>query len=336
MKHSLALSVGLVALSFGVASPAMAQMKTSKPAEPKVASPAATSSATPSVEVELPATPSATMSLPVAAAPAAPASAGGGFSWPKSPVPISVGVVFDGPGSLSTGGFEQVPLTGVAQANVPGLGTAQTAASGYGLTAELGLPIVTLGARLQNYGFEASPTAKFENLPSVPGATPNPPATMAAFFPTGYQEVSASAFGLSLGYRNESFGGGANYAGTYGSIMGGLGLGFGLFDLVGVNAGLKAGYTVATPEALPKNIKHMPVDGDAHVYAKLFMVKAKLGYKLAGAVNADPGELVAALTNPSSLIPKDGTGIPQEKVDTLTATRYGLYSGPYMGIELSF
>ncbi|MNX80023.1 hypothetical protein D3C86_1116720 [compost metagenome] len=334
LKHAFALSVGLVALTFGVASPAMAQMKTSKPATPEVVAPA-TSSATPSVEV-LPATPSATTSLPVAAAPAAPA--GGGFSWPKSPVPISVGANYDFGGSLNTGGFEALSVSGGgATTQVPGLGNAKPAASGNGFGVELGLPVVTLGARLQNYAFDANPAATF-NDPAVPqGATVTKPATLGAFLPTNYQEVYAKVFGLSVGYRNETYGGAGNYAGTYGNLMLGLNvIDFNLLDTLGVNVGLKGGYSLSKPSTLPAGIIHVPVDGDANVSFKLAMVKAKLGYKAAAAVNAAPGDLFSALLNPGSLVPSNGSAVPQETFDNLTATRYGLYTGPYLGLELGF
>lgn len=375
MKHALALSAGLVALSIGVATPAMAQMKTSEQTLPSAAAPEGTEAAapvvdeallapvspeevipaaykkvvapatpsvkvtlpaTPSAEVVLPATPSATMSVPVVSQPAAPA--GGGFSFPKSPFPINVGVTYDGPGSLGTGGFDKLTVSGGgATTQVPALGNASTAASGYGLMAELGLPLVTLGARLQNYGFTADPTATFTD-PTLPqGATVTKPTTIAAFFPTSYNEVYANLLGITLGYRNETFAGTGNYAGNYGNVMVGLPLfGINLLDVVGVGVGVKAGYAVSKPEALKTtDIIHVPVDGDAHVSLKLAMVRAKLGYKAAAVVNAAPGDLFSALTNPGSLVPTNGT-IDQKKLDNLTATRYGLYTGPYMGIELNF
>lgn len=334
MKHSLALSIGLVALSFGVASPAMAQMKTSKPAAPKVDSPVATPSATASAEVAAP----ATASLPVAKAEPVAAPAGGGFSWPKSPVPIAIGANYDFGGSLGTGGFEALSVSGGgATTQVPGLGNASTAASGLGYHAEIGLPLITLGARMQTYGFEANPAATF-NDPAVPqGATVTKPATLGAFFPTSYQEVYASLFGLSLGYRSETYGGSGNYAGTYGNLMVGVPLlGFNLFDTLGVGVGVKGGYSLSKPETLKNtDTMHVPVEGDANVSFKLAMIKAKLGYKAAAVVNAAPGDLLSALTNPGSLVPTGGS-IDQKKLDNLTATRYGLYTGPYLGVEFGF
>jgi hypothetical protein len=331
LKHSLALFTGLAALSVGVASPAMAQMKTSKPAAPKVAAP----EATPSVGVAAPATPSVATSLPVQAA---PAPSGGGFSWPKSPVPITLGANFDFGGGLNTGGFEMLSVSGGgATTQVPGLGSAKPDASGNGFTAEIGLPLVTLGARMQNYSFAANPAATF-NDPTVPsGATVTKPATLGAFFPTDYQEVYAKLFGLSLGYRNETYGGTGNYAGTYGNLMLGVPiLGFNLLDTLGVGVGLKGGYSLSKPDTLKNtDIIHVPVEGDANVSFKLAMLKAKLGYKAAAVVNAAPGDLLSALTNPGSLVPTNGT-IDQKKLDNLTATRYGLYTGPYLGIELGF
>lgn len=339
MKHSLALSVGLVALTFGVATPAMAQMETPKPAAPEVVSPEATDSATPSVlvepappsaEVMPPATPSATMSIPVLSQPAAPA----GFTWPKSPVPVNVGVTYDGPGSLGTGGFERfTAAAGGQSAEVPVLGTATNPASGYGLMAELGLPLVTLGARMQSYGFTSPVTGEFK----PPQGATRADNQLGVFFPKSYNEVYANLLGITLGYRNETYEGTGNYVGNYGNLMVGLPLfGINLFDVVGVGVGVKAGYAVSKPEALATtDIVHVPVDGDAHVSFKLAMVRAKLGYKAAAVVNAAPGDLFSALTNPGSLVPTNGN-VDQKKLDNLTATRYGLYIGPYMGIELNF
>lgn len=303
VKQPYLLPAGLVALSVMLGTPAFAQMKTSKPSGSPAATPA----------------PKRTTTQQVA---------------PAQPLGLRVFGAYDFMGTVNTGGF--VPATTQAPGvTAPALAQASPSvpASGYSLGAEYDLPVLTLGARYQTFSFASPLTAAINNPPT--GVTQTSVTGFETFFPANYWELYGRLGALKLGYRAESYPGAATYSGTYGDLVAGLNFGFGI-DPVALNIGLLGGYGLSKPANVPSNIAHMPAEGDVNLSFNFGMLKAKLGYKAVAVANADTGALVTVLTNPSSLIPAPGSTPDTNLLNTLYNTRYGLYTGPYAGLEVAF
>lgn len=304
MKQHHLLSASLVALSVVIAGPALAQMKTSNP------KPAATPSVTPA--------PMRTTDRVVE-------------QEERAPIGLKVFGAYDFMGSVSNGGF--VPATTQAPGvTAPALAQASPSvgASGYAFGAEYELPVIAVGAKYQAFGFGSPITAAINNPPT--GVTQTTAPNFDVFLPQNYWELYGKLGPLKVGYRNENYAG-TGFGGSYGNLMGGLQFGFGI-DPISLNFGAMGGYNLSKPSTLPANVTHMPVEGDVNLAVDFGLLKAKVGYKALAVANADAATLMTALTNPASLAAPGGA--TQAQLDALYATRFGLYTGPYLGLAVGF
>ncbi|HEY9857779.1 MAG TPA: hypothetical protein V6D05_18680 [Stenomitos sp.] len=320
MKQHQLLPVSLVALSFTLGAPALAQMKTSKPAA--APTPAATPSATPAPAA-------ATPSIQATPAPM-PAAQTVEPGEPMPPIGLKVFGNYDFMGTVANGGFVSA-TTQAPGTNAPALAQASPSipASGWNVGAEYDLAFLSLGAKYQTFAFGSPITAAINPTTGVTQTTaPN----FDVFLPQNYWQVYGRLGALTIGYRNENYAG-TGFGGSYGDLVAGLNFGFGI-DPVSLNFGVLGGYNLSKPAGLPANISHMPAEGDVNLALNFGLVKAKLGYKAMAVANADAGSLLTALTNPSALIAPGGAS--QDTLTALYNTRYGLYTGPYAGLEFGF
>lgn len=325
-QHQL-LPASLVALSVSLGAPALAQMKTSKPA------------ATPSPATSPMVTPGATASaepMRTTATPSVEPERTVVEPEERAPIGLKVFGAYDFMGNVQTGGF--VPATTQAPGTTaPALAQASPSipAAGWSVGAEYELSALALGARYQAFAVDSPYTAAINPTTGITQTT----AAMDVFLPSNYWEVYGRLGALKLGYRNESYPGAeATGGGSYGDLVAGLNFGFGM-DPVMINFGLLGGYNLSMPAGLTAaapNIRHMPAEGDVNLAVNFGLLKAKLGYKAMAVANADAATLMTALTNPSALIPAPGSTPDPTTVNTLYATRYGLYTGPYVGLEFGF
>lgn len=322
MKQHQYLPASLVALSVALGAPALAQMKTSNPKPTASPSPAASPAASPGTQA---ATPSVTP------APMRTAKDAEAVEEPRAPLGLKVFGAYDFMGNVSNGGFVAA-TTAQPGTTAPALAQASPSvpASGFSVGAEYELAALALGAKYQTFSFGSPITATINNPPS--GITQTTAPNFDVFLPQNYWELYGRLGALKLGYRNETYAG-TGFGGNYGNLVAGLNFGFGM-DPVMVNLGVLGGYNLSKPTGLPANITHMPAEGDVNLAVNFGLVKAKVGYKAMAVANADAGTLLTALTNPASLVAPGGAS--QDTLNTLYATRYGLYTGPYLGLEVGF
>ena len=359
LRHLAALPVGTVALSLCLGGQAFAQTTATQSATDSV-QPVATDSVTPA-SPSVPVTtgmPASTESIPagtasiqastesIQASPSVAVAPSKGWpafqlptSWPQSPIPVNVDVRFDGlgQGQLSFGGYQNVPVSaGGVSSTVPGIVNASPSvgAGGFGIGADAGWGLLGLGVRYQNYGIPATGNAAL--LTAVPpGATTTTFSNYGVFFPASYSELYGRLLGIKVGLRQESY---ADQS-AYTDAIAALNLGFSLFDVVGANLNLGAGYALAKGGATGSQSAalaaaggaHVPIDLDAHAFAHVGPARARLGWRFAGVADGDAGSIVSVFTNPAGLLASGGQ--PSALVQ---ATRYGGYAGPYLGIELGF
>lgn len=333
------LPLGLAALSVLVATPALAQLKTSAPqtsaptpvptSEPATMSVVASPSimASPSVA----ASPSAMVTSLRVASPSAEATpsaaAFGGFSIPaipKMPVPLNIRVDLMSNGSVNSGGFVAAQ-TAIPNQTMPALAQASPSisASGMNLGIETSLLFVDLGARMTNFSFNATSSAEIKKQTGVTQTTVS---DFTSFFPSSLYEIYGRLLGIKVGYRSETYADGS----TYGDLIGGLNLGVSFLDMIGVTAELQGGTAITKP-TLPASVGHYVGDFDGYLFGHLGVLRGRLGYKVSAAANADIASLMSLFSDPASLVKTGGALTPEQ-----SATKLGTYSGPYIGIELDF
>lgn len=339
------LPLGLAALSVFVASPALAQMKTSVspsdvPTPVPTSQPATMSAlaspsilATPSVMITSrgKATPSVEVSLGAAtpSAEATPSAAPfAGFAIPtipKMPVPINVRVDILSNGRVNSNGFV-AGQTAVPGTTLPAMAQASPSisASGMNLGIETSLLFLDLGARMSNFSFNASTSAEIVKKPDLVTQTTVPSFT--AFFPSSLWEVYGRLLGIKVGYRSETYSDGS----TYTDLIGGLNLGVSFLDMIGATAELQGGTAITKP-SLPASVGHYVGDFDGYLFGHLGVLRGRLGYKVSAVANADFASLMSLFSDPASLVKTGGALTPEQ-----SATKLGTYSGPYLGIELDF
>jgi hypothetical protein len=263
----------------------------------------------------------------IIAAPAASASAipvaGPAFSIPSIKLPFSLalsyrpetatlaGTGFAGSGSLSTPTQFTYPAANGA---------------GFSGTAEIGLPLITLGARTTSYGslgnygaYDASSVA----------------ASLPYYWPEGAWSTYVRALGLRFGYLSEQFNAATGHQGAIGSWVGGLDSGFSLFGLIGVDYHALAGWGVSGQNVGNLTTSHVPVEGDASVYVNLGPVNLRMGYVARATFTGDPASFMTIITNPGSIVASAANGDTTTR-DTVNATRLGTYMGPYFGAGFNF
>jgi hypothetical protein len=263
----------------------------------------------------------------IIAAPAASASAtpvaGPAFSMPSIKLPFSLSLSYrPETATLAGTGFAgSGPLSAPTQFNYPAANGA-----GFSGTAEIGLPLITLGARTTSYGslgnfgaYDASSIA----------------ANQPYYWPEGAWSTYVRALGLRFGYLSEQFNAATGHQGAIGSWVGGLDSGFSLFGLIGVDYHALAGWGVSGQNVGSLTTSHVPVEGDASVYVNLGPVNLRMGYVARATFTGDPGSFMTILTNPASLVEAAANG-DTTKRDTVNATRLGTYMGPYFGAGFSF
>lgn len=328
MKQHQFLPVSLVALTVVIGAPALAQMKTSTPKPSASPSPAASPVASPRPMTAPAATPSLTPS-PVATP--QPMRTSVEPEAERAPIGLKLFGAYDFMGNVSNGGFVAA-TTAQPGTTAPALAQASPSvpATGYSLGAEYELAVLALGAKYQAFSFGSPITAVIDNPPQ--GITQTTAPNFDVFLPQNYWELYGRLGALKLGYRNETYAG-TGFGGSYGNLVAGLNFGFGI-DPVMLNFGVLGGYNLSKPAGVPANVAHMPAEGDVNLAVNFGLVKAKLGYKAMAVANADAGTLLTALTNPGSLATPQGAN--QETLNALYGTRYGLYTGPYLGLEVGF
>lgn len=333
MKPTRMLPLGLAALSVLVATPALAQMKTSAP-ETSAPTPVPTSEpATMSVVASLSivASPSAMITSLGMATPSAEATPSAapfaGFSIPaipKMPVPVNIRVDLMSNGQVNSGGFVAAQ-TAIPNQTMPALAQASPSisASGMNLGIETSLLFVDLGARMTNFSFNATSSAEIKKQTGVTQTTVS---NFTSFFPSSLWEVYGRLLGIKVGYRSETYSDGS----TYGDLIGGLNLGVSFLDMIGATAELQGG-TALTKPTLPASVGHYVGDFDGYLFAHLGVLRGRMGYKVSAAANADIASLMSLFSDPASLVKSGGSLTPEQ-----SATKLGTYSGPYLGIELDF
>ncbi|MNX37224.1 hypothetical protein D3C86_675300 [compost metagenome] len=347
MSKQKALRTAIVAAAAAVALPAvpaqaetlLAQMKTpvATEASPAEKAPASDAPATPtSLEVPSVAVPGAgttplaqeaTASVIAAPVPTEKPSdakvAGPAFSMPNLKLPFSLSLSYR-PETATLGG---TGFTGSGSLSTPTQFSYPTAnGAGWSGTAELGIPLITLGARTTGYGslgnygaYDASSMA----------------ASLPYYWPESAWSTYVRALGLRFGYLSEQFNTATGHAGAVGSLVGGLDSGFSLFGLLGVDYHALAGWGVSGQNVGSLTTSHVPVEADASVYANLGPVNVRMGYVARATFTGDPGSFMTIVTNPASIAEAAVNGDTTTR-DTVNATRLGTYMGPYFGAGFSF
>ncbi|GEM_PF-1955596 len=276
-----------------------------------------------------PASPSV-IAAPVAQATAsATPAAGPSFSMPnvKLPFPLTLSYRPETGTMGGTGFAPGVPLIAGAPAAPAQFNLASQTAQGWSGTAEVGLPIITLGARMTGYGSVGSfdPSISAADSSNAPAADQLP-----YYWPESAWSTYVKVFGLRFGYLNEQFNRNIGEGGAIGSYIGGLDSGFNILGLVGVDYHLLAGWGVNGQTVAGTTTAHIPTELDASVYANLGPINLRAGYVARETFTGDPSTFLAIVTDPMSLANDAG------KRDTVNATRMGSYMGPYFGAGFSF
>jgi hypothetical protein len=327
---STLLTASLMAVSLPLM-PAHAQMKSDKtaPVSTETATPAAKQTidsiidpATGDLMVD-PASASVIAAPTPAATPSAAPVAGPSFSIPNVKLPFALSLSYR-PETATLGG---TGFAGTGTLSAPTQFSYPTAnGAGWSGTAEIGLPLITLGARTTSYG--SLGTYGTYDASSIAAAHPY-------YWPEGAWSAYARALGLRFGYMNEQFNTATGHQGSVGSFVGGLDSGFSLFGLLGVDYHAFAGWGVSGQNVGSLTTSHVPLEGDASVYVNLGPVNLRMGYVARATFTGDPGSFMTILTNPSSLVDAAVNGDTTAR-DTVNATRLGTYMGPYFGAGFSF
>lgn len=264
----------------------------------------------------------------VIAAPAASASAtpvtGPSFSLPSVKLPFALTLSLrPETGTLGGTGFAPGTLDAPAQFNLP----AQQTQAFVG-TAEAGLGFLSIAGRVSNYG-------GFNKMldPALFAASNDHAPTSAElpyYWPESAWSTYVRAFGLRFGYLNEQFNRGIGQGGAIGSLVGGLDSGFNLLGLIGVDYHALAGWGIHGQTVPGTTTTHIPTEAEASVYVNLGPVNLRAGYVARATFTGDPSTFFAIITNPVSL------ASDQEKRQTVNETRFGTYSGPFLGAGFTF
>jgi hypothetical protein len=244
------------------------------------------------------------------------------FAWRRN-IPFDLvvdgGVEGLGQGTMSGLGYveRESAIAGIRLPNLERSGTLSAGGSWGNLEARLG-PLA-LGLR----GSLLSATTTSD--------TPYTPA-----FPERRWDCYARVGALSLGMRQETFGGSGVLSGDYQSVFGGLdGTLLDLFGTVSLDYGLLAGWGTQKPRTVPAAVAHLPGEGHLELAIRLPWCTLRGGLRAVAIVNVDPARAWGLLTDPGSLIPS-AANEQIAATSGLSATSWSVYTGPYLRLGATF
>ncbi|MEB3185834.1 MAG: hypothetical protein VKP72_00170 [bacterium] len=244
------------------------------------------------------------------------------FAWRRN-IPFDLvvdgGVEGLGQGTMSGLGYveRESAIAGIRLPNLERSGTLSAGGSWGNLEARLG----PLALGLRGSLLSATTTADSPYTPA---------------FPERRWDCYARVGALSLGMRQETFGGSGVLSGDYQSVFGGLdGTLLDLFGTVSLDYGLLAGWGTQKPRTVPAAVAHLPGEGHLELAIRLPWCTLRGGLRAVAIVNVDPARAWGLLTDPGSLIPS-AANEQIAATSGLSATSWSIYTGPYLRLGATF
>ena len=229
-----------------------------------------------------------------------------------------------GRGSIQGTGFAS-QATGIANVSLPTLIRSEAIpASGWWGSFETRLGMLAAGAR----GFSLSIEPGQSSIPTSSTYTPA--------FPARQWDCYARLGALSVGMRQESYEGAGALSGDFQSLFGGLnGNLLNLFDTVGLDYDLLAGWGIQKPTAVPAAVAHIPAEGQLDLSIRLPWFVIHTGMRVGVVANVEPTMAWNLIMNPTALVPSEASAA-LASATTLNTTSWSLYAGPYARVGFEF